>query len=211
MQNKDVIEYYDKMASSIKAPTETRNKAKDFSQFDIDFMLQRASLNKRLLDLGSGTGLLVNHLVDRFRSITAIEKYPEFSKYIDSSKVTIINTDLLELTLADSEFDITSLFGVMNCFNFIEAETIYRNIHSYLKTGGQLVVKNQFGVEDDVTVSGHSEEIGTEYFSNYRHIDKEIALLEFCGFSDIQSFDIYPADYNRWENTHFFALTATKR
>jgi len=211
MQNRDVIGYYDKMAANIKAPTETRNKAKDFSQFDIAFMLERASEDKRLLDLGSGTGLLVNHLIGRFKHITAVEKYPDFSKFIqNSSDVNIINADLLSLQLDDKDFDILSLFGVMNYFNDQEALAIYRNAHSYLQSGGELVVKNQFGVQEDVIVSGFSEEIGTDYFSNYRQVDKEISMLTDCGFSDIQCFDIYPAEYNRWPNTHFYALSAIK-
>lgn len=211
MENKDVIAYYDKMASTIKTPTETRNKAKDFSQFDIDFMRDRSSKSKRLLDLGSGTGLLINHLFGYFKSITAVEKYPDFSKFIKpSAELTVVNDDLLSLTLDDSNFDIVSLFGVMNCFNDEEAKLIYNSIHQYLKPQGELIIKNQFGVNEDVTVSGYSEEIGTDYFSNYRHIDKEIRMLEACGFENIQTFDIYPAEYNRWENTHFFALTATK-
>lgn len=211
MENKDVITYYDKMAASIKKPTETRNKAKDFSKYDIDFMLKRASKQKRLLDLGSGTGLLVNHLIDHFKAITAVEKYPNFSKFIQASNnVKVINANLLDLELNDDNFDILSLFGVMNYFNDQEAQSIYRNIHRYLKVDGQLIIKNQFGVNEDVIVNGYSEEIGCDYFSNYRQVSKEISMLKACGFSNIECFDIYPSEYNRWDNTHFYALTANK-
>lgn len=211
MKNKDVITYYDKMAASIKTPTETRNKAKDFSKYDIEFMLKRASKQKRLLDLGSGTGLLVNHLIGHYKDITAVEKYPNFSKFINAdSNVNVINANLIGLELNDDNFDILSLFGVMNYFDDQEAESIYRNIHRYLKMGGELIIKNQFGVKEDVIVNGYSEEIGCDYFSNYRQLDKEIHMLKSCGFDNIECFDIYPAEYNRWDNTHFYALTANK-
>lgn len=211
MKNKDVITYYDKMAANIKAPGETRNKAKDFSKYDIEFMLKRASKQKRLLDLGSGTGLLINHLIGHYKDITAVEKYPNFSKFIHASNnVKVINANLIDLELTDENFDILSLFGVMNYFNDQEAESIYRNIHRYLKEGGELVVKNQFGVNEDVIVNGYSEEIGCDYFSNYRKVDKEISMLKACGFDNIEYFDIYPAEFNRWDNTHFYALTANK-
>lgn len=212
MKNKDVISYYDKMAASITKPTETRNKAKDFSAYDIAFMKARASKDKTLLDLGSGTGLLINALTEDFKQITAVEKYENFSKFITQSEsVSVINADVLNLELEQSQFDIVSLFGVMNCFNGEEAESIYKNITRYLKSDGQLIVKNQLGVKEDVTVAGFSEEIGSNYYANYRHLEGEIALLEKCGFTDVETFDIYPAEYNRWENTHFYALTAKLR
>ncbi len=212
MKNEDVIQYYDKMAKNIKVATETRNKARDFSQFDIQFMKERASKNNTLLDLGAGTGLLINALVDDFKHITAIEKYPAFSKFItDSPKVEVINADVLSLDLELGLFDMLSLFGIMNCFNQEEATSIYQNAYRFLKPEGQIIVKNQLGIHEDVTVEGYSEEIESNYFANYRHVDKEILILEQSGFSNIKQFDIYPAEYNRWDNTHFYALTAKKQ
>ncbi len=211
MKNEDVIQYYDKMAERIQCPTETRNKAKDFSQFDIEFMKKRASKQKTLLDLGSGTGLLINALVDDFKHITAVEKYQNFSKFISNSpNIEVINADLLALPIKQKTFDIISLFGVMNCFNLAEAKSIYQQAFDLLKSGGSLIVKNQMGIHEDVTVNGFSEEIGSNYFANYRHVEAEIALLQTFGFSDVCKFDIYPKEYNRWENTHFYALSASK-
>jgi hypothetical protein len=97
----------------------------------------------------------------------------------------------------------------MNYFNTDEATTVYKKAKSFVKLGGTLVVKNQFGVKEDVTVAGFSEEIGRNYYSNYRHVDSEVALLGLLGFKNIEVTDIYPAEFNRWENTHFYAITAT--
>jgi cyclopropane fatty-acyl-phospholipid synthase-like methyltransferase len=208
MGNKNIIEYYNKMAQKITDAKATRNNAKDFSQYDIQLMETMADKNKTLLDLGSGTGLLINHLIDDFKMITAVEKYPEFSKFITKSpKIKIINDDLLKLSLHDNtKYDIISLFGVMNYFDFNEASFLYKKIVNYLKTDGTLVIKNQFGVNEDVIVNGYSEELKTNYYSEYRHIEKEKKLLDKTGFKNIETIDIYPPEYNRWDNTHFYAL-----
>ena len=73
-----------------------------------------------------------------------------------------------------------------------------------------MIVKNQFGLHEDVTVDGFSEELQENYFSQYRYIDKEIRLLREVGFNNIEVVDIYPKECNRWDNTHFYALVAEK-
>ncbi len=210
IKNKKAIAYYDKMAKKIKKQDETRNKAKDFSKYDIEFMKKFSSRSKSLLDLGAGTGLLIGHLAKNYKKIVAIEKYSEFSKFISKSpNIEVINMDLLEFK-ADCCFDYVSLFGVMNYFNKEEAISIYEKALYSLKEEGRLIVKNQMGIDDDVVVDGFSEELQTNYYSEYRHIDKEIELLKNIGFRNIEIVDIYPKEYNRWDNTHFYALVCEK-
>ncbi len=210
IKNKKAIAYYDKMAKKIKKQDETRNKAKDFSKYDIEFMKKFSSRSKSLLDLGAGTGLLISHLAKNYKKIVAIEKYSEFSKFISKSpNIEVINVDLLEFK-ADCCFDYVSLFGVMNYFNKEEAISIYEKALYSLKEEGKLIVKNQMGIDDDVVVDGFSEELQTNYYSEYRHIDKEIELLKSIGFRNIEVVDIYPKEYNRWDNTHFYALVCEK-
>ena len=208
MGNEKILPYYNQLAKNISTPLATRNKSKDFSKYDIQLMKSFSGKDKTLLDLGSGTGLLINHLVDDFKKIVAVEKYPEFSKFISNTpKITVINEDLLKLDLPkDEKFDIISLFGVMNFFDSEEATTLYSKIKKYLKDNGLLIVKNQFGIEEDVIVEGYSEELKTDYYSEYRHVEKENDILKSVGFSKINVVDIYPPEYNRWDNTHFYAL-----
>ena len=103
-----------------------------------------------------------------------------------------------------------SAFGLMNFFNRDEAMAIYARCFSMLAANGILIVKNQFGIATDVTVEGWSDELGEPYFSNYRHIDAEEELLRSSGFHGVERFDIYPAEFNRFNNTHFFALVCQK-
>jgi cyclopropane fatty-acyl-phospholipid synthase-like methyltransferase len=205
MGNKNIEEYYLKMAEKITDPKATRNNAKDFTEFDVKLMKDFADKNKTLLDMGSGTGLLINNLIDSFKHITAIEKYPNFSKFITKShKIKLITEDLLDLgDIGNNEFDVVSLLGVMNYFSIEEAKYLYDKSISYLKKGGALIVKNQFGINEDVIIDGYSEELKTDYYSEYRQVDKEIQLLESIGFHSIEKIDIYPPEYNRWGNTHF--------
>jgi cyclopropane fatty-acyl-phospholipid synthase-like methyltransferase len=199
------------MAKKITDPKETRNKAPDFSQYDIELVKKFSGKEKKLLDLGSGTGLLINHLHEDFEQIVAVEKYKAFSKFIEKKEnIEVINEDLLDVEAKKLFYDMVSLFGVMNYFNTKEAKIIYAKAYGWLKTGGMIVVKNQFGLNDDVVVSGYSQELETDYFSNYRQVDKEIELLKEIGFVNIEKIDIYPPRYNRWDNTHFFALIGHK-
>ena len=210
INNKQVIDYYNKMAKNIKNQGETRNKAKDFSKYDISFMKKFSNPNKTLLDLGSGTGLLINHLIPNFKEIIAVEKYAEFSKFIiESPNLKVINIDLMKFK-TNRTFDYVSLFGVMNYFNQDEAVNIYKKILILLKEDGKLIIKNQMGISNDVIINGFSKELQANYYSEYRHIDKEIQLLKDIGFINIEVIDIYPKEFNRWENTHFYALVCEK-
>ncbi len=212
MGNKNIEEYYQKMAESITDPKATRNNAKDFTEFDVNLMRRFAGKTKTLLDLGSGTGLLINNLINDYKQITAVEKYPNFSKFITKTpKIKLITNDLLKLeSIESNKFDVVSLFGVMNFFSSEEAKYLYTQVATYLNEGGVLVVKNQFGINEDVIVNGYSEELKTNYYSEYRQVDKEMELLQSIGFHNIEKIDIYPPEYNRWNNTHFYALICTK-
>jgi len=212
MGNKKIDEYYKELAKTITDPKATRNKAKDSSKYDVELMKLLADENKILLDLGAGTGLLINHLVDDFKRIYAVEKFPEFSKFIQKTeKIIIENKDLLEWeNKFNIKFDIISLFGVMNYFDEEEAILIYKKIFDNLNSNGILVVKNQMGVNKDIIINGFSKELQTNYYSEYRFVEKEINILKKIGFYDIEKKDIYPSEYNRWDNTHFYALICKK-
>lgn len=204
--NAKIHNYYKRLANKIHSPTETRNKAPDFSVFDIDFVQRFAGKSKHLLDLGSGTGLLINSLVDKFGCITAVEKYPQFSRFITRAPhLEIIDADLNELE-SSGQFDLITVFGVMNFFNNSEALRLYRKAAQWLKSDGVLIVKHQMGVQEDVLVDGYSEELGTHYYSEYRWVRHEMQLLSEAGFCVEEPFDIYPPAFNRWKNTHFYAL-----
>jgi len=211
MGNSKIDHYYSVLAEKATCQNVTRNKATDSSVLDSTLVLKYADKEKALLDLGSGTGLLVNRLFGFYKSITAVEKYIGFSKFIDYRKgINIINQDMLDPWQIEGKFEVITLFGVMNFFSKKEAENVYNMAYSFLKDNGIIIVKNQFGIECDVSVDGFSEELQTYYYSEYRHIKSEKKLLDVAGLHIKDVVDIYPADYNRWDNTHFYALICGK-
>lgn len=212
MRNKDALDFFGVMSRNSDDPKSVKlAHASDFSQMDADFILRYANSKTRILDLGSGTGLVLNKMYDKVGAITAVEPFAAFSKFIvTSGNVAIANKTFDEFSPENGSYDLVTVFGTMHYFNEAEAFAIYQKFLPALKENGKIIVKNQFGIHDDITVEGYSEELKRNYFAQYRHIAKEIGLLERAGYSQVRFFDIYPPECNRWENTHFFAIVADK-
>jgi cyclopropane fatty-acyl-phospholipid synthase-like methyltransferase len=208
--NEKIRPYYERMAANIKDPLETRNKAPDFSRFDIAYMETFLNKDHALLDLGAGSGLLLNHIAHGFRKVVAVELYEKFSQFIKPAPhITVINQDILGFDTAET-FDTIILFGVMNFFSNTEAESIYRKLWRFAKPGGSIVVKNQMGVGEDVLVDRFSEELQQSYYSEYRCPESESRLMQAAGFDVRRVDDIYPDEFNRWPNTRFKVIVAGK-
>jgi cyclopropane fatty-acyl-phospholipid synthase-like methyltransferase len=212
MKNKITLNYWEKKAkNNPNEKTVKVNAFNDYSELDASFILQFADINTDILDLASGTGLIINKISDKVHSIVAIEMFEEFSKFIQKkNNITIINQDI-KMYQPSSIFDMVTMFGVSQYFSIDEIEKIYDMCFTCTKKNGKLIVKNQFGITEDVLVSGYSEELKEDYFSHYRHLDSEIKLLEKTGYKNVDVFDIYPPEANRWENTHFYAIVAEKQ
>lgn len=182
----------------------------DHTQMDADFIMKYADAETDILDLGSGSGLILNKLYDKVGYICAVEPFKEFAKFIIVSNNIEIHYQTLMSFNKNKQFDLITIFGVLHYFNEEEAIAIYQKYYSYLKIGGKIIVKNQFGVKEDVIVDGYSEEQQRDYFASYRHIDKEQRILETIGYKNVEAVDIYPSECNRWENTHFYAIVAER-
>ena len=210
MGNHKIKDYYEKMAERITTATETRNKAPDFTEYDVAFVKQFADSSKSLLDMGAGSGLQLNQISDCFRAVTAVELYPEFSKFITPKPhLHVVNQDILNFD-TDKTFDIVIAFGVMNFFSTTEAEKLYKKFFKFTAPGGTLIIKNQMGVSEDVIVDKYSEELGHHYYSEYRTALHESKLISASGFSINDVHDIYPDQFNRWPNTRFKCIVSSK-
>ena len=111
---------------------------------------------------------------------------------------------------SNKRYDVVTGFGILHYFDKQEAVKIYENSLSMIKENGLMIIKNQFGVDIDVTVDGFSNNIGRNYYSNYRQVNDEINLLKDIGFNIVEKHNIYPSELNKWYNTHYFALVCRK-
>ena len=211
MKNKDALGFYKDIAKSAKGPAaEKLLSTNDNTEIDAQFIKHYCHFRTRLLDMGAGSGLIIKPLVNHVESIVAVEKFEEFSSFIAKNpRIKVVIADILEYEPQET-FNLITLFGVAHHFNKQEISQIYDRAYGWLDEGGQLIVKNQFGIKEDVIVDSFSQELNKEYYASYRHLAAEIRLLEDAKFKNISVHDIYPPEKNKWDNTHYYALVCTK-
>lgn len=181
----------------------------DFSEIDKDFILKYVNKETKILDLAAGTGITLNKYYDKVSEVTAVEKYKQFSDFIvKAPNITVINEDI-SVFEPQNQYDVILMFGIVSYFNRDEIEKIYQKYLKYLKPNGKLIIKNQFGINEDVIVANYSEELGCDYFSEFRQIQSEINMLKTLGLNKNELIDIYPPECNRWGNTHFYAIVSS--
>lgn len=207
------LKFFEKMSKkeSVNPNDVKLAKNTDCSEIDVVFVRKYAGTDSIILDMGAGTGLMINKMYKNVSKIVAVEPFESFSKFIvKADNVEIINDNVFNY-IPKQKFDIIIAFGMMHYVDEDEAITLYNKYINFLKDDGKIIVKNQFGVHEDVNVSGYSEEQKTEYWSQYRHLDTETKILGNTGFKILEISDIYPPEHNRWENTHFYAIVAQKK
>lgn len=202
--------YWQQLSQRITSPVETKNKRPDTSDLEIAFLRDHISPDADVLDLGSGTGLIINKLIDHVAGITAVEKFEGFTRFIrHHDNMLVINSDLIGFKIRKA-FDVALLFGVAQCFAKEEMRDIYANLFDMVRPGGKLIVRMQCGLHADILVDGFSQELGTHYFAEYRQRDHETAFLQEFGFTGIEVFDIFPDTLNVWDNSRHFIFIAHK-
>ena len=206
-------EFYARLSSRIKHPVETRNLSSDTSDLDAEFIVGRISAvgkeKPTLLDLGCGAGTILDQVASSFGKVVAVDQSSKFLSFIRKrDNLTLVNQDLLTLQLEET-FDLVTAFGTMHYFSAEEASLVYNRVFTFVKPGGLFIVKNQFGVNRALEVT-YSKELKEEYYAQYRTTQEEIGLLCKAGFFLVGLVDIYPARYNRWPDTHFYALVAKR-
>lgn len=162
-----------------------------------------------MLDLGSGTGLIVNKIVNSVKKLIAVETFQGFSKFIvDAPNLMVINADLDGFRIR-RKFDKVLCTGVMQYFSRPVVDKIYSNVFDMLKDDGLFIMRMHCGLNETVEVFG-SEENGPDFYAEYRHVDLENKILLESGFSDVQVLDEAPEELNVWENTRHFMFVCRK-
>lgn len=208
--NVNASKFYQNMGLTITDPLETKNRALDGTEIDVQLIKSNVPFGSELIDFGSGTGLIVNRLVDHCKELTAVEKFESLARFITiDSRVKLIIADLLDFKV-DSVYDAVTCFATLNYFNMYEAFRILQAAFACCKPGGVFIMKHQMAISEKVLINGFSDDLGAYYFSEYRTVADEIRLAQLVGFKHVETIDIYPAEYNRFESTHFFAVVMRK-
>ena len=206
----DSEKYWESLSKKIQDPSETKNKRPDTSDLEVEFISKYLQTTDELLDLGSGSGLITNKLIEKVATIVAVEKFEGFTRFIkDDPKVLVINADILGFKIRKS-FDAILCLGVAQYFKRPDALSIYKNCFQMLKEKGVFIVRMHCGLEKDKIVNGFSEELQTEYFAEYRQVGSEIKLLNDAGFKNVTKYDILPDSLNVWEDTRHFIFVCKK-
>jgi cyclopropane fatty-acyl-phospholipid synthase-like methyltransferase len=200
----DREDYWASLADRITNPLQTRNKRDDYSDLEIEFLQPFLNPTTSVLDLGSGSGLVVNKLVKLVGHITAVEKFQNFSQYIEQShKLELINADIIEFRLY-RQFDLVLATGVIQCLEGRFIANIYKNIFDMTKPGGKFIAHIHCGLKEDVIVDRFSEELNANYYAEYRHFQWEKKQMLEAGFQTVKVHDIFPDWLNKWPNTRHF-------
>lgn len=202
-------DYWQKMSDSIQNAGETTNKRnKEYLQVDIDFVRRHLDKSDDILDVGSGSGLVVNEIVNDVNSIIAVETFEGLTKFIHED-VLVINTPLTDFNIR-KQFDKVVCTGVTHFFNKEDVTKIYKAMVKMLKPGGLLIMRSHCGLEETVVIDGKSEELNSEYFAEYRQLEIEKDLLKEVGFSSVEVFDEVSDSLNVWDNTRHYYFVCKK-
>jgi ubiquinone/menaquinone biosynthesis C-methylase UbiE len=127
------------------------NKARNYALYRWDYSPQaieaifditRLSSTAAVADIGAGTGLLSQHIVDRVRSVVAIEPNGEMRRLADQKLASVVSYMSVEATaeattLPGHSIDLIVVGRAIHWFNPAQARTEFIRI---LKPGGYLAV-----------------------------------------------------------------------
>ncbi len=202
-------EYWQKMADSISSQNETTNKRNnEYLKTDINFVKSHLNLNDEILDIGAGSGLVTNELVNSVRNIVAVETFEGLTKFIHED-VLVINAELPTFKIR-KEFDKIICTGVTHFFTKTDVEKIYENMFKMLKSNGKLIMRSHCGLNETVVINGYSDELSSEYFTEYRKLEDEVALIKAKGFEKVDVIDEVADELNVWENTRHYYFVCYK-
>lgn len=183
----------------------THFRADNSHHFDFEFLKTFVDPHSEVLDLGAGSCIVALQLAETVKEIVAVDRFCEFLEMAgEHPKLKKVVSDVRNYT-TDQRFDLITVFGLLNYFETDDLMLLVQKIKRFLKPEGSLVIKHQCGIFDEVRVDYYSKEINSIYYAIYRWIETELRFLREI-FSDVTVYDIYPAELNKWTNTHFYAF-----
>jgi trans-aconitate methyltransferase len=182
----------------------------DHDAYDLAAIAEHGEDAQRILDLGCGTCVIPNLVVDRLGArVHAVDYVAEFLTHALQDPRLTTEVGDVRTYRSDETYDLILLLGVINYLDAGERADLYARCASMLAPGGALLVKAQLGIHETVEVDTVSEQVGGRYRAEYPHLAGEVAALETV-FADVAVTDPYPASFSRFDNTHFHHLIARK-
>lgn len=183
----------------------------EHDRFDLAAISRFCVPGSEVLDLGCGTCVIANALVQQYHyTVHAVDYIPAFLAHAAHHPSLTTEAADIRHYCRVHQYDAVLLLGVITSLEGVdEREEVYRNCAAMLKPEGVLFVKAQFGIEDEVIVDGWSEQLGAHYRAVYPQLQAEVDLLQ--RFFDVEVEDPYPSTLNPHQNTHFHYLLARKR
>jgi SAM-dependent methyltransferase len=208
--NRKKIDSFWKKRTKIKdARIATHFKYDDTHNYDLKLIDKYITPKSKVLDLGCGPCYITNKLIGKARYIKGVDKFGEFLKHCKTGpNFKIEQSDLLKYK-DKNKYDLILLIGVMFCFGDKESEKIYKNCFNLLTKSGTMIIRQQYGVKKDVIIDKYSQQIGDNYYTYYRFLQKELKILK--SFFKVKVIDVLPKRLNPWSNTHHYALICKKR
>jgi len=201
--------YWERMSKNIKDQSQTYNKHTDISSKDAAFLRKHLLETDSVLDLGSGSGTVINKLLPFVKEITAVETFKGLSEFIIEAPNMLVINAKIEGFYMRKEFDAVISTGLMQFFPKKEAIGIYSNLYQMVKKDGLFIMRLHCGLKDTVVIN-HSKELDQEYFAEFRQVDEEKKTLEKIGFSKVEVFDEAPDELNIYDNTRHFMFVCKK-
>lgn len=166
-----------------------------------------------LLDLGAGTGQLTKAINTKIsiKKRVLVEKNLTFIKQITKEKnMNLVNEDIHDFCLNHNNmYDLILLFGVMNSIERGNAYKIYKLLENMMDKDSILIIKHQCGIKQEVIIDNYSSKLKSFYTARYPHHEDELTTLK--NVFDVQVYDIYPKELNKFTNTHFFSYVCKKK
>ncbi len=181
----------------------------DRAYYDVEFIKKYINQMSRILDLGCGTGILEEPLAPLVANIVGVDKYQEFiDRAFQAPNIQYIASSFKDLQL-EGNFDLILLFGLTMYLSDEELLDLFAKVSNVMGKNSAFIIKNQFGINEEVIVNNFSDNLQCFYYAKYRKLADMCKMIINSGFS-CEVIDIYPAYINKYDNTHEYALVLRK-
>ena len=172
------------------------------AQLDADLEVVKPHLDaKTVLDLGAGTGELLQPFAYRAELVTAVDMVPAFLDQIPEFQGLERVVCDLETFVPSRSYQLVLMFGVVTHLSVEDESMIYSQVTRALSAGGRAIVKHQCADGEGFTVDRPptaDDPVG--YVGRYPAIEDQVRLLG-QHFTRVEVFH-YPDRLRRYDNSH---------